>query len=442
MATLFTLLFLISFFCLILGLISPKMAIRWGGNNKTRKNALKYFGSAFVIFFVLTGITAPKAQPKTTESKEVKTEQLATAIQSEEKTLGDMKIHYIDVGQGDSELIQVDGKNILIDAGTSDKKALNYLRSLGITTLDYVIATHPHEDHIGSMDDVINSFNVGTFYAPKVTHTTKTFENMVNALKNKNLKMTVPKVGDTLTIGNATLTFLAPNSETYEDLNNYSIVCKLKYGNNSFLFEGDAEDVSENEILAKQLDIQADVIKVGHHGSHSSTTQAFLDKVSPKYAIISDEKNNDYGHPHKETLDKLNAKGIKTFRTDLNGTIIATSNGTDITFNVNPVDNSVNIAGSIPVKTEAVANDVPKTQQSNTANTVTPVVDNSKSSKSNSSGTTTNEPAKGDRTVYWVSGGKSYHYDKNCPTLARSKNIQSGLASSCPKTDPCDKCVK
>lgn len=182
------------------------------------------------------------------------------------------------------------------------------MKSINITKLDYVIATHPHEDHIGSMDDVINNIRVGTFYSPKVTTTTKTYENMITALKSKNLKLTLPKVGDALTIGNATLTFLAPNSDRYEDLNNYSIVVKLKYGNNSFIFMGDAEDVSEGEILQKQLDIQADVLKVGHHASHSSTTQAFLDKVNPKYAVISCGKDNDYGHPHKETLDKLNAK--------------------------------------------------------------------------------------------------------------------------------------
>jgi competence protein ComEC len=257
-----------------------------------------------------------------------------------------LNIHYIDVGQGDSELIQVNGNNILIDAGTNDKKALNYLKSIGVTTLDYVIATHPHEDHIGSMDDVVNNCKVGTFYAPKVITTTRTYENMVKALKAKKLKINVPKVGDELTIGNATLTFLAPNSSKYDDLNNYSIVIKLKYGNTSFIFMGDAQDVSENEILAKQLDIQADVLKVGHHGSYSSTTQAFLDQVNPKYAVISCEKGNDYGHPHKETLVKLNGKNIKVFRTDLEGTIIATSNGKGITFNVNPIDKKSNVPGT------------------------------------------------------------------------------------------------
>ena len=196
------------------------------------------------------------------------------------------------------------------------------------------------------MDDVIKVFDIGTFYAPKVTTTTKTYENMVKALKAKDLKMTVPKVGEEIAIGNATLTFLAPNSDKYEDLNNYSIAVKLKYGNNSFIFMGDAEDISEGEILHKQLDIKADILKIGHHGSRSSTTEEFLNKVNPKYAVISCEKGNDYGHPHKETLTKLNSNNINVLRTDLNGTIIAESNGKEISFNVKPVDKASNLPGT------------------------------------------------------------------------------------------------
>jgi beta-lactamase superfamily II metal-dependent hydrolase len=273
---------------------------------------------------------------------------LAVSLISCQKTTkaSSIKIHYIDVGQGDCELIQIEDKNILIDAGTSDKKALDYLKSIGIKKIDYAIATHPHEDHIGSMDDVIKAFDIVNFYAPKATTNTKTFENMVKALKAKDLKMSVPKIGEEITVGNAILTFLAPNGDRYEDLNNNSIVVKLKYGNNSFIFMGDAEDISEGEILKKQLDIKADILKIGHHGSRSSTTQEFLDKVNPKYAVISCEKGNDYGHPHKETLTKLNDKNINVFRTDLNGTIIAESDGKEISFNVKPLDKAANVPGT------------------------------------------------------------------------------------------------
>ncbi|MBY7006766.1 MBL fold metallo-hydrolase [Clostridium botulinum] len=261
---------------------------------------------------------------------------------AQQTSIGDMKVHYIDVGQGDSELIQVDGKNILIDAGNNDSMAYNYLKKLGIKKLDYVMATHPHSDHIGGMTSVINNFEVGEFYTPKVNHTTKTFENMIKALQNKGIKITVPGVGDTLNVGNATLQFLAPNSSKYEDMNNYSIVCKLRFGNTSYLFTGDAESLSEGEILAKQLDISADVLKLGHHGSHSSTSQAFLDKVNPRYAIVSCGKGNDYGHPHQETINKLNSKNIEILRTDVSGTIISTSNGENITFNTSGTGNTTN----------------------------------------------------------------------------------------------------
>ncbi|BCZ46908.1 competence protein ComE [Clostridium gelidum] len=385
-----------------------------------RKNK-RLLSLLLVILFALFMISCGKV-PQASSVNNAAAATDTSVITETAKVSGEMKIHYIDVGQGDSELIQVEGKNILIDAGTSDKKALNYLKSIGVTTLDYVIATHPHEDHIGSMDDVINEFNIGTFYSPKAITTTKTFENMINALKSKNLKLTVPKVGDVLTIGNATLTFLAPNSDKYEDLNNYSIVCKLKYGNNSFLFDGDAEALSEGEILAKQLDIQADVLKVGHHGSISSTSQAFLDKVNPKYAIISDAKGNDYGHPHQKTLDKLNSKQIKTFRTDLNGTIIATSNGTDITFNVNPIDNSVNVAGD---KTEAATKN---------SSTVAPVVADS-NLKTNTTSANQNEE------MVWVANktAKVYHSTKTCSNMKNP--TQMSLADAQAKgLTPCSKC--
>ncbi|MCI1946080.1 ComEC/Rec2 family competence protein [Clostridium luticellarii] len=243
-------------------------------------------------------------------------------------------VHYIDVGQGDSELIQINGKNLLIDAGPNDSenKLMSYLNKQNIEKLDYVIATHPDEDHIGGMSSVIKKYEIDGFYAPRKTTDTLTFEKMIVSLKDKNMKIDVPNPLDTkLNLGeNITAEILAPNSSTYEDTNNYSIVLKITYGDTKFLFTGDAETKSESEMTDKNYDLSADVLKVGHHGSSSSTSEEFLDRVNPKIAVISCGKNNKYGHPTKKTINKLKKKNIQIYRTDVDGTILLTSDGSKI----------------------------------------------------------------------------------------------------------------
>ncbi|WP_411680338.1 ComEC/Rec2 family competence protein [Clostridium thailandense] len=244
-----------------------------------------------------------------------------------------IRISYIDVGQGDSELIQVNGKNLLIDAGTNEStnKVISYLDKQNVKKLDYVVATHPHEDHIGGMSDVIKRYDIGQFYAPKKLTNTKIFENMINALKSKNLKINVARAGIELDLGkDVKCEMLAPNNTSYEDLNNYSAVIKVTYKNSKFLFTGDAEKLSEKEILSKNYDLSSDVLKVGHHGSTSSSSKDFLDKIAPRMAIISCGKNNDYGHPHKETLNEFEKRKIQVYRTDVDGTILLISDGTKI----------------------------------------------------------------------------------------------------------------
>jgi len=246
-----------------------------------------------------------------------------------------LKVHFIDVGQADSILIQQGNKSMLIDAGNNgdSETVKNYISNQGITKLDYVIGTHPHEDHLGGLDYVINSFEIGNIYMPKVTSTTKTFKDVVSAIQNKGMQITTPVPGDSFKLGQADCKILAPNSSSYEDVNNYSIVIKVTFGNNSFMFTGDAEAISETEMINKGFDLKADVLKVGHHGSSSSTSDEFLKKVNPKYSVISVGKDNDYGHPHKETMDKLKDSGITVYRTDESGTIICTSDGNNISFN-------------------------------------------------------------------------------------------------------------
>ena len=245
-----------------------------------------------------------------------------------------MIVHYIDVGQGDSILIQVNNKNLLIDAGpkSDKKKLLNYLSNLNLDKLDYVIATHPHEDHIGNMADVIDDYNVLAFYAPKVQSTTKTFEQMVESLKSKNLKINVIKKGtDSINLGeNTKVTIFSPTKDYYEDLNNYSPVIKIEYGKTSFLFTGDAQKEVEKEILANNEDISADILKVGHHGSSTSTTKDFLNKVNPSIGVISLGKDNTYNHPNDGTVKRLKENKVTIYRTDKNGTVILSSDGSTI----------------------------------------------------------------------------------------------------------------
>lgn len=243
----------------------------------------------------------------------------------------ELKVHFLDVGQGDSIFIELPtNETILIDASIKDAsdKIIKYLKEENVSKIDYVFATHPHSDHIGGMSAVIKAFDIGQIYMPKAVTTTKTYENLLLTIKDKNLKIKTAKAGNTIIdTDDLKLVVLAPNQDSYESLNNYSIVLKLTYKEKSFLFMGDAETLSEKEITG---DVEADVLKVGHHGSRTSTSQAFLNKVNPSYAVISVGLNNDYKHPHQEVLDRIEKKNIKIYRTDQNGDIIFTTDGYNI----------------------------------------------------------------------------------------------------------------
>lgn len=243
-----------------------------------------------------------------------------------------LQVTFIDVGQGDSIAVQCDSSSLLIDAGpnTATDQLLKTLGNLGIHRFDTLVITHPHEDHIGGMDRVIQNFDIGKVLMPDATTTTKTFSDLLAAISNKGFSISHPAPGFNFSVGAADCTVLAPNSPTYDDLNNYSIIIRLVYGNTSFLFTGDAQTDSEKEMLNRNLVLKSDVLKVGHHGSSTSTSNGFLSAVSPRYAVISVGKDNDYGHPHPGTLAKLNAAGAQTYRTDLNGTITFNSDGTNL----------------------------------------------------------------------------------------------------------------
>lgn len=243
-----------------------------------------------------------------------------------------MEVHFLNVGQADCSLIKFsDGSNVLIDAGNNADGSYitEYLQNEDVKKLDVVVGTHPHEDHIGSLDTVIKNFDVGAVYMPDDIATTKTFEDVIDAIDEKGLSITEPVMGDTFNVGGGTFKILGPQKK-YSDHNNNSIVLKLTYGDVSFMFTGDAEAEAESDILSKGYDLKADVLKVGHHGSSTSTSDAWLTAVSPSYAVIQSETGNDYGHPHKETIEKLNNAKIQIFRNDTMGEIVMKSDGKNI----------------------------------------------------------------------------------------------------------------
>lgn len=246
---------------------------------------------------------------------------------------GILEISYLDVGQGDSTfIIFPNGKTMLIDAGEAEygEDIEEYITSKDVERIDYLVATHPHADHIGGMAHIIESFEIGDFYMPDCTANTKTFENMLSALVDKEIKPLFAKSGQIICSDESTMCeILSPTEDTYDETNNYSIVIKLVCGEKKFLFMGDSEEYVEERIDA---DVSCDVIKLGHHGSSTSSSEDFISRANPDYAVISCGEDNSYGHPHDEVLALMEALSIKVYRTDTDGTIVAKSDGRNITF--------------------------------------------------------------------------------------------------------------
>lgn len=240
------------------------------------------------------------------------------------------RIHFINVGQGDSILIENNNYNILIDSGPNSARdtLISYLKKYKIKKLDYLIASHPHEDHIGSMDNIVNNFYIEEFIMPKILTTDKNFSNLVKALKSKGL--TIKNINDNLKIQLSKdnyIDFIWAGDISDDNLNNHSIVIKYVNKNTSFLFTGDIEKEVENILLSSNKSLESTVLKVAHHGSKTSSSKAFLSKVNPRIAVISCGMGNDFGHPHKATLKALENLNSKILRTDINGNIIIKTNG-------------------------------------------------------------------------------------------------------------------
>lgn len=249
---------------------------------------------------------------------------------------GELQVHFIDVGNADCILVRQEAFNMMIDAGerSSASDVLDYLNRQHIEKLDLVIATHPDADHIGGMSDVINAVEVGRFvmaYMPEGAEPTSAiYANMLEALDKHNIEVVEANPGDVYEVGTARLQILAPLKES-DDTNAMSIVTRLVFGDRAFLFTGDADEQVERLIMTKGYQVKADVLKVGHHGSNTSSSRAFLDAVSPSYAVITCGENNRYGHPHQQTLKQLIERGVPYIRSDISGDIVFYTDGTELT---------------------------------------------------------------------------------------------------------------
>lgn len=411
-----------------------------------------------------------------TDNSEIETESIVIPVTaSEEKKtadLGTLKVHFINIGQGDCTLIENNGEYMLIDAGENDKGTLiqNYLKKQGVKDLKYFIVTHDDSDHEGGADVVITKFNIENVFMCAFKKDTKTHNDVLNALKAKSMKWSTPKTGDTYTVGNATFTILAPN-KTYNNPNDSSIALLLSFGEKKFIFTGDCEENAEADILRNGINIDADVYQVGHHGSNTSSSQRFLDKVTPEYAVISCGEGNSYGHPRAETLNKFRTMGINVFRTDEQGTLVCECDGKELTWNSSPsttwkagepTENSNNTEKQTKNEKNAKSDSLAE-KKDNSTSTVTKAITNNEESKQEIAVEQEPEPivdsvsepqlepavveptptpSQGSDIMVWLSAtGEKYHSIDHCgrmnPSKARQVTEAQAIAQGKGK---CSKC--
>ena len=368
-----------------------------------RRNYIKSKGIAIISsILVLLSLSACSvkdidAQTSTGNNSIKETNGVVSANESE--------LHFIDTGNSDAILVKNNNKFALIDGGDNDdeERVVAYLKDQGVKELEYIFATHPHADHIGGLDAVVNEISVKNVYVSNGDSDSKTYSDFIYAIANKGLSPSVPLLNSEFKLGSAKFKVISAASE--KDPNNNSLVLEYVNGNDKVLLMGDAEEKIERDLDVSDVDL----LKVGHHGSRSSSSNSFIDKIDPKYAVILVGANNKYGHPHRETMDTLASKNIEIHRSDECGHIVFKSSGNGLS-----VDCKVS--------------------------TYTPSINTNTKPEINSTTTPVTENNTKDDIVYWTPNGKSYHSTKSCSTLSRSKIINSGTQAESGKYDPCDRC--
>ena len=298
-----------------------------------------YFKHYYVVESVNTPIVWEDDETPTDDESQNSTDEII-------QTDGILYVHMIDCGQGDSFLFEQNGKFGLIDCGTrsSGKDVVYYLQNHGVSKLQFVVGTHPHDDHMGGMYDVLNSFKCGTVYMPKIeegTVTSQWYMKLMKKIKEDNIKVVNPKVNSKFKLGDAVFKVVGQLSpeDAGSNLNDYSTVIKVSFGEMDILMTGDAETKSEEAMLANpKISLECEILKLGHHGSNTSTSQKFLEEVNPDYGLISCETGNSYEHPSTETMNKLKKRKVKIYRTDEQGDIVLTVTSDSVTFNKKPGD--------------------------------------------------------------------------------------------------------
>ena len=354
----------------------------------------------------------------------------------ESESTYDMTVHFLDVGQGLSVFVQSNGQNLIYDGGDTDDSSfvVAYLKDQGVSTIDYLISSHYDSDHVAGLIGCLNTFDVKNVICSDYVHDSQLYTSFVNNVVAKNLEMKHPSVGTEFSFGTGNFTILAP-SIIGNDSNNNSVAIKLTNGENSFIFTGDAESSSESDMCNSGIDLSCDVLVLGHHGSATATSYDFLQKTIPEFAVISCGTDNQYGHPDKDTMDKLESMNIQVYRTDKQGTITVKSDGIHMKWNAEPCNDysagDKNDTGTQPQQQEQL--------QQETANTI----QNTQESQPSVSTTNTEvQEIPGATEQVWVSAtGEKYHNKNNCGRMNPSKSRQmSRSEAEALGLEPCSKC--